>query len=221
MEKEEAIQTLNHINAIYDLKGMKKESEALTLAIESLEQREKPEEGDDNVSEHWTMIRYKDGTCKAYKNGELIEVDSVKSSLDFAASCNNSNGEVKTVDEILDEWFPTIPDKEHNGLYARDKVKLIMHEYHNQFPSVKQCGCMTHCDCPIGTAVTDEEIENEKRGYANGFADALNKVEVSDNVIKHEIIRLRDTLEYNSPLSAFSIGAKWMRSLMSNNKTEL
>lgn len=40
---------------------------------------------------------------------------------------------MKTIDEILDEWYPTIPDKEHNGLYARDKVKLIAQEFADQF----------------------------------------------------------------------------------------
>ena len=40
---------------------------------------------------------------------------------------------MKTIDEILDEWYPTIPDEEHNGLYARDKVKLIAQEFADQF----------------------------------------------------------------------------------------
>ena len=40
---------------------------------------------------------------------------------------------MKTIDEILNEWYPTIPDEEHNGLYARDKVKLIAQEFADQF----------------------------------------------------------------------------------------
>jgi hypothetical protein len=40
---------------------------------------------------------------------------------------------MKTIDEILDGWYPTIPDEEHNGLYAKDKVKLIAQEFADQF----------------------------------------------------------------------------------------
>ena len=52
---------------------------------------------------------------------------------------------MKTIDEILDEWYPTIPDEEHNGLYARDKVKLIAQEFADQFrqPAVIK----SVCDC--------------------------------------------------------------------------
>jgi hypothetical protein len=39
---------------------------------------------------------------------------------------------MKTIDEILDEWYPTISNDEHNGLYARDKVKLIAQEFAEQ-----------------------------------------------------------------------------------------
>ena len=50
---------------------------------------------------------------------------------------------MKTIDEILDEWYPTIPDEEHNGLYARDKVKLIAQEFADQFrqPAVVKSVC--------------------------------------------------------------------------------
>lgn len=50
---------------------------------------------------------------------------------------------MKTIDEILDEWYPTIPDEEHNGLYARDKVKLIAQEFADQFrqPAVIKSVC--------------------------------------------------------------------------------
>ena len=50
---------------------------------------------------------------------------------------------MKTIDEILDEWYPTIPDEEHNGLYARDKVKLIAQEFADQFrqPAVISSVC--------------------------------------------------------------------------------
>ena len=50
---------------------------------------------------------------------------------------------MQTIDEILDEWYPTIPDEEHNGLYARDKVKLIAQEFADQFrqPAVISCVC--------------------------------------------------------------------------------
>lgn len=53
---------------------------------------------------------------------------------------------MKTIDEILDEWYPTIPNEEHNGLYARDKVKLIAQEFADQFrqPAVisQFCECI-------------------------------------------------------------------------------
>jgi len=60
----------------------------------------------------------------------------------------NKSKIMKTVDEILDEWYPTIPDEEHNGLYARDKVKLIAQEFADQFrqPAVISSVCM--CEMP-------------------------------------------------------------------------
>lgn len=46
---------------------------------------------------------------------------------------------MKTIDEILNEWYPTIPNEEHNGLYARDKVKLIAQEFADQFLQPAVC----------------------------------------------------------------------------------
>lgn len=53
---------------------------------------------------------------------------------------------MKTIDEILDEWYATIPDEEHNGLYARDKVKLIAQEFADQF---RQPAVSSSCSCGI------------------------------------------------------------------------
>lgn len=55
---------------------------------------------------------------------------------------------MKTIDEILDEWYPTIPDEHHNGLYARDKVKLIAQEFADQF-RIGAVSCMLKC-CSCG-----------------------------------------------------------------------
>lgn len=48
---------------------------------------------------------------------------------------------MKTIDEILDEWDATIPDEEHSGLYARDKVKLIAREFSEQFSQNNDVCC--------------------------------------------------------------------------------
>ena len=72
---------------------------------------------------------------------------------------------MKTIDEILDEWYPTIPDEEHNGLYARDKVKLIAQEFADQFRQpavislVYECKV---CDKPFGDKLSLYEHYDEE-----------------------------------------------------------
>jgi len=68
------------------------------------------------------------------------------------------------------------------GFLFWNDVKQMMHEYHNQFPSVK--------------VVSDEEIENLCIEY------------------------FPNEKEWDS-IPSFMLFAKWMRSRMSNNKTEL
>lgn len=58
---------------------------------------------------------------------------------------------MKTIDEILDEWYPTIPDEEHNGLYARDKVKLIAQEFADQFRQPPVSGSLPCSKCGLGS----------------------------------------------------------------------
>lgn len=72
---------------------------------------------------------------------------------------------MKTIDEILDEWYPTIPDEEHNGLYARDKVKMIAQEFADQFrqPAVIRsvCECKV-CGKPFGDRLSLYEHYDEE-----------------------------------------------------------
>ena len=72
---------------------------------------------------------------------------------------------MKTIDEILDEWYPTTPDEEHNGLYARDKVKLIAQEFADQFrqPAVisSVCECKV-CGKPFGDKLSLYEHYDEE-----------------------------------------------------------
>ena len=74
-----------------------------------------------DASEHWSMIRYKDGTCRAYKNGELMEVDSVKSSLEFP-SVKVGSGSVMSPNEIV------------NACKEELLKQLVLVSYPNNYP---------------------------------------------------------------------------------------
>jgi hypothetical protein len=63
---------------------------------------------------------------------------------------------MKTIDEILNEWYPTIPDEEHNGLYASDKVKLIAQKFADQF---RQPAVSGECEHPYHSVLGDGEIQ--------------------------------------------------------------
>jgi len=86
---------------------------------------------------------------------------------------------MKTIDEILDEWYPTIPDEEHNGLYARDKVKLIAQEFADQFrqpavmamlPSVDDAGVIA---VNVVSNVKPKLTTQEEAMFIAGFQECV------------------------------------------------
>ena len=88
---------------------------------------------------------------------------------------------MKTIDEILDEWEVTIPDEEHNGLYARDKVKLIAREFADQFS--QDSIISSSCECKgYGSNIFDRNGVEVKVGqtlvfpYITPFGELTNNI---------------------------------------------
>lgn len=89
----------------------------------------------------------------------------------------------KSLQELRKEW-----DKRSN--YLKESKNVDTEEIwnlflpHLQFPSVKQCGCMTHCNCPIfqPPVISDEEIEkisleqSNNTNYNLGFYDGMKEM---------------------------------------------
>lgn len=71
-----------------------------------------------------------------------------------------SDVDFSDLQELKKEW-------DNRSSYIKEAINVITEETwklflpHLQFPSVKQCGCMTHCNCPIfqPPVVSDEEID--------------------------------------------------------------
>lgn len=122
---------------------------------------------------------------------------------------------------------------DNNAVKTTECIKA-MHEFHNQFPSVKQCGCMTHCNCPIFQPPV--KAEGGKRPFEDILEDDYN-VQLGDNrrdesihlaaikyaqqyqkpVISDEEIDIM-ALNYNSnrDQTFFIEGMKTMRKLLTN-----
>jgi len=152
MEKEEAIEQLKYAKDDTKYGSLKA---ALSMAIEALEQREKPKEG---------MV-----CC-----GRCLE-GSDECGKDNYIPRNNSNGDVKTAEEILPNHIS------YDELHP-DFIKAIfkaMHEYHNQFPSVKQSPYLK-----MSMSKEDSDVVDKIDGIIFDLPDKLKLWELIDEYAK-------------------------------------
>lgn len=174
MEKEElAIQRLKYIrDENYMTDG---QMEALTMGIEALEERENtPKSVDFETSK---LLRLEEPYSLKLTLEWLVKSSNLllhKFSYD-GHDYEEIEGAVKAASEVIN--LLNIPfkleerEKPKEGISAEDikppefflkrgtgnfihctdyeDAIQAAHEYHNQFPSVKQCGCMTHCNCSV------------------------------------------------------------------------
>jgi len=196
-----------------------------------IEQMEKPKEGGSSDLKKLSMnivnqiLDIAETSVEKRQNINDVCDEFVFDLLSSQLPCNNSNGEVKSAKDIRSEMEFIQECIDRNKAISPYGLKQLWNrlsgivdgiEYHNQFPSVKvaECSCTDDVFChrccqskgwerksgEFVKVVTDEEIENNGKRVFN---------DAGHTIFTH----------YNT-VPSWIEGAKWLRSRMSNNKTE-